>query len=110
MQPFPQGGQGQMGGRYMNAMNIGGYGGHQFARPPASAFRRQYRAYSTAILEIQQGRGYGTGGRANVMYGGKSEHLNRGISASLIADRTLCTVIMPPSALDELSALRSRFE
>ena len=69
-------GQGQIqvpGGRYMNpAMFQAGFGGHAFARPPASAFRRQYRAYSTAILEIQQGRGHLTGGRANVMYGGKS--------------------------------------
>lgn len=60
-----------------------GFGGHAFARPPASAFRRQYRAYSTAILEIQQGRGYAGGGRSNLMYGGK--------------------IVMPPSALDELS-------
>lgn len=50
-----------------------GFGGHAFARPPASAFRRQYRAFSTAILEIQQGRSYG-GGRSNLMYGGKSQH------------------------------------
>lgn len=49
-----------------------GFGGHAFAKPPASAFRRQYRAYSTAILEIQQGRSYG-GGRSNLMFGGKSE-------------------------------------
>ena len=62
-----------MGGRYLNPAAFGaGFGGHAFARPPASAFRRQYRAYSTAILEIQQGRGYQTGGRANLMYGGKS--------------------------------------
>ena len=49
-----------------------GFGGHAFARPPASAFRRQYRAFSTAILESQQGRSFG-GGRSNLMYGGKSE-------------------------------------
>jgi ubiquitin fusion degradation protein 1 len=48
-----------------------GFGGHAFAKPPASAFRRQYRAYSTAILEVQQGRSYG-GGRSNLMFGGKS--------------------------------------
>lgn len=61
------------GGRYLNpAAFQAGFGGHAFARPPASAFRRQYRAYSTAILEIQQGRGDHSGGRANLMYGGKS--------------------------------------
>lgn len=49
-----------------------GFGGHAFARPPANAFRRQYRAYSTAILEVQEGRSYG-GGRSNLMYGGKSK-------------------------------------
>ncbi|KAK4704885.1 ubiquitin fusion degradation protein 1, partial [Phenoliferia sp. Uapishka_3] len=65
-----------------------GFGGHAFARPPASAFRRQYRAYSTAILEVQQGRSYG-GGRANLMYGGK--------------------IVMPPSALDELTQLDIEF-
>ncbi|GAA5847519.1 hypothetical protein JCM3766R1_005341 [Sporobolomyces carnicolor] len=61
-----------------------GFGGHAFARPPASAFRRQYRAYSTAILEVQQGRSY-NGGRQNLMFGGK--------------------IVMPPSALDELTQL-----
>ncbi|GAA5875584.1 hypothetical protein JCM16303_000674 [Sporobolomyces ruberrimus] len=61
-----------------------GFGGHAFAKPPASAFRRQYRAYSTAILEIQQGRSY-SGGRQNLMFGGK--------------------IVMPPSALDELTQL-----
>ncbi|GAA5931850.1 polyubiquitin-binding protein UFD1 [Sporobolomyces koalae] len=61
-----------------------GFGGHAFARPPASAFRRQYRAYSTAILEVQQGRSY-SGGRQNLMFGGK--------------------IVMPPSALEELTQL-----
>ncbi|GAA5822904.1 hypothetical protein JCM11251_004418 [Rhodosporidiobolus azoricus] len=61
-----------------------GFGGHAFARPPASAFRRQYRAYSTAILEVQQGRSY-SGGRSNLMFGGK--------------------IVMPPSALEELTQL-----
>ncbi|GAA6061602.1 hypothetical protein JCM10212_000910 [Sporobolomyces blumeae] len=61
-----------------------GFGGHAFARPPAGAFRRQYRAYSTAILEVQQGRSY-NGGRQNLMFGGK--------------------IVMPPSALDELTQL-----
>ncbi|KAM0754265.1 UFD1-domain-containing protein [Meredithblackwellia eburnea MCA 4105] len=65
-----------------------GFGGHAFARPPASAFRRQYKAYSTAILESQQGRSYG-GGRANLMFGGK--------------------IVMPPSALDELTQLDIEF-
>lgn len=59
-------------GRFLNPGAFqAGFGGHAFARPPASAFRRQYRAYSTAILEVQQGRSY-SGGRANLMYGGKS--------------------------------------
>ncbi|KAG0666585.1 ubiquitin fusion degradation protein [Rhodotorula mucilaginosa] len=61
-----------------------GFGGHAFAKPPASAFRRQYRAYSTAILEVQQGRSYG-GGRSNLMFGGK--------------------IVMPPSALEEITQL-----
>ncbi|GJN88646.1 hypothetical protein Rhopal_001612-T1 [Rhodotorula paludigena] len=60
-------------GRFLNPNAFqAGFGGHAFARPPASAFRRQYRAYSTAILEVQQGRSYG-GGRANLMYGGKTQ-------------------------------------
>jgi len=52
-----------------------GFGGNAFARPPASMFRRGYRAFSTAILEVQQGRGHlgGGSGRSNLMYGGKSE-------------------------------------
>ncbi|GAA5979124.1 hypothetical protein JCM11641_008434 [Rhodosporidiobolus odoratus] len=71
--------------RYLNpAAFQAGFGGHAFARPPASAFRRQYRAYSTAILEIQQGRDPGTG-RSNLMFGGK--------------------IVMPPSALEELTQL-----
>ncbi|GAA5885248.1 hypothetical protein JCM6882_009537 [Rhodosporidiobolus microsporus] len=65
-----------------------GFGGHAFARPPASAFRRQYRAYSTAILEVQQGRSY-SGGRSNLMFGGK--------------------IVMPPSALEELTQLDIEF-
>lgn len=48
-----------------------GFGGHAFARAPAQSFRRQYKAYSTAILEVQEGRSWG-GGRTNLMYGGKS--------------------------------------
>ena len=61
------------GGRYTHPGAFqAGFGGHAFARPPANAFRRQYRAYSTAILEVQEGRSYG-GGRSNLMYGGKSE-------------------------------------
>ncbi|GAA5919788.1 hypothetical protein JCM1841_005861 [Sporobolomyces salmonicolor] len=72
-------------GRYLNPNAFqAGFGGHAFARPPASAFRRQYRAFSTAILEVQQGRTYG-GGRQNLMFGGK--------------------IVMPPSALDELTQL-----
>ncbi|GAA5853707.1 hypothetical protein JCM9279_000283 [Rhodotorula babjevae] len=79
------GGAGGGIGRFLNPGAFqAGFGGHAFARPPASAFRRQYRAYSTAILEVQQGRSY-SGGRANLMYGGK--------------------IVMPPSALDELTQL-----
>jgi len=48
-----------------------GYGGHPTMRPPARAFSKSYKAYSTAILEIKQGRGERTGGRSNVMHGGK---------------------------------------
>ena len=48
-----------------------GYGGHPTMRPPARAFSKTYKAYSTAILEIKQGRGERTGGRSNVMHGGK---------------------------------------
>ncbi|MBW0517779.1 hypothetical protein O181_057494 [Austropuccinia psidii MF-1] len=48
-----------------------GFGGHPLMRPPARAFSKSYRAYSTAILEIKQGRGERTGGRSNVMHGGK---------------------------------------
>ncbi|PLW37812.1 hypothetical protein PCASD_11313 [Puccinia coronata f. sp. avenae] len=48
-----------------------GFGGHPTMRPPARAFSKTYKAYSTAILEIKQGRGERTGGRSNVMHGGK---------------------------------------
>ncbi|GAA5875600.1 hypothetical protein JCM3774_006114 [Rhodotorula dairenensis] len=80
------GGRGMAGiSRFLNpAAFQPGFGGHAFAKPPASAFRRQYRAYSTAILEVQQGRSYG-GGRSNLMFGGK--------------------IVMPPSALDEITQL-----
>jgi hypothetical protein len=51
---------------------LGGYGtGFQ---PSAGVFRRNYNAYSMAILEVQQGRG-GYSGRENAMYGGKSAFL-----------------------------------
>ncbi|GAA5989359.1 hypothetical protein JCM10908_001277 [Rhodotorula pacifica] len=80
------GGRGMPGiARFLNpAAFQPGFGGHAFAKPPASAFRRQYRAYSTAILEVQQGRSY-SGGRSNLMFGGK--------------------IVMPPSALDEITQL-----
>lgn len=80
------GGRGMPGlSRFLNpAAFQPGFGGHAFAKPPASAFRRQYRAYSTAILEVQQGRSYG-GGRSNLMFGGK--------------------IVMPPSALEEITQL-----
>jgi hypothetical protein len=57
----------------MGATQFGGLFGH----PPgfqqsAGAFRRNYTAYSMAILEVQQGRG-GYSVRENAMYGGKSE-------------------------------------
>ncbi|KDE03356.1 hypothetical protein MVLG_06162 [Microbotryum lychnidis-dioicae p1A1 Lamole] len=84
---FPTFGQAarQAMGRFINPNAFqAGFGGHAFARPPASAFRRQYRAYSTAILEVQRGRSYG-GGRSNLMYGGK--------------------ITMPPSALEEITQL-----
>lgn len=51
--------------------SIMGFGGHPSMRPPARAFKKSYKAYSTAILEIKQGRGERTGGRSNVMHGGK---------------------------------------
>lgn len=55
-----------------------GAGGHQGYGPSASAYRQTYRAYSTAILEIQRGRAdgvvYGTSGRDNVNFGGKSTY------------------------------------
>ena len=71
--PVPQPRAPRVPQHYMNPGAFqAGFGGHAFARPPASAFRRQYRAYSTAILEGQQGRTF-NGGRANLMYGGKSE-------------------------------------
>ncbi|POW11469.1 hypothetical protein PSTT_05255 [Puccinia striiformis] len=40
-----------------------GFGGHPSMRPPARAFSKTYKAYSTAILEIKEGRGERTGGR-----------------------------------------------
>ncbi|KAI9603986.1 hypothetical protein H4Q26_003596 [Puccinia striiformis f. sp. tritici PST-130] len=43
-----------------------GFGGHPSMRPPARAFSKTYKAYSTAILEIKEGRGERTGGRSNV--------------------------------------------
>ncbi|KAK4058800.1 ubiquitin fusion degradation protein [Microbotryomycetes sp. JL221] len=61
-----------------------GFGGHAFAHAPAGAFRKSFKAYSTAILEVQEGRSYGAG-RKNLMYGGK--------------------IVMPPSALEELTGL-----
>ncbi|CAH7667469.1 ubiquitin fusion degradation protein UFD1-domain-containing protein [Phakopsora pachyrhizi] len=48
-----------------------GFGNHPMMRVPARAFSTNYRAYSTAILEIKEGRGERTGGRSNVMHGGK---------------------------------------
>ncbi|EGG09771.1 uncharacterized protein MELLADRAFT_74324 [Melampsora larici-populina 98AG31] len=62
-----------------------GFGGHPNMRPPAGAFSKGYRAFSTAILEIKQGRGERTGGRSNVMHGGK--------------------IIMPQDALVELTEM-----
>ncbi|KAM0792358.1 hypothetical protein ACM66B_005038 [Microbotryomycetes sp. NB124-2] len=61
-----------------------GFGGHAFAHAPAGAFRKSFKAYSTAILEVQEGRSFGAG-RKNLMYGGK--------------------IVMPPSALEELTSL-----
>ncbi|KAK4053847.1 ubiquitin fusion degradation protein [Microbotryomycetes sp. JL201] len=61
-----------------------GFGGHAFAHAPAGAFRKSLRAYSAAILEVQEGRSYGLG-RKNFLYGGK--------------------IVMPASALEELAQL-----
>lgn len=57
---------------------FGGFGAHMNAPAPPSAFNHPYRAYSSAIHEIQQGRGNAganviDGGRAQVMFGGQSE-------------------------------------
>lgn len=65
-----------------------GFGGHAFARAPAQSFRRQYKAYSTAILEVQEGRSWG-GGRTNLMYGGKSAYISLSYIPSLPADLAL---------------------
>jgi hypothetical protein len=52
--------------------DIRGFGGHQGVAAPPRAFLKQYKAYSTAILESKEGRG-GLSGRDNVMFGGSSE-------------------------------------
>lgn len=73
-------GRGAFGQMFANALGnagIGGpagmfAGGHPMMRPAASSFKKNYRAYSTAILEIKQGRGDHGGGRSNLHNGGKS--------------------------------------
>jgi ubiquitin fusion degradation protein 1 len=55
----------------------GGWGGHAFGVPSASSFNQTYTAFSTAILEIDQGKGSARhgmagSGRDNVNFGGKS--------------------------------------
>lgn len=72
-----------MGGGFGGAAGFGGMmhaalGGGAAAPAPPSAFNRTYRAYSSAIHEIQQGRGNAgasmmDGGRTQVMFGGQSE-------------------------------------
>jgi len=84
-----------MGGGFGGAAGFGGMmqaamGGHIGAPAPPSAFNRSYRAYSSAIHEIQQGRGNAgasvmDGGRTQVMFGGQ--------------------IMMPPSALRHLTEL-----
>ncbi|GAA94088.1 hypothetical protein E5Q_00735 [Mixia osmundae IAM 14324] len=76
-------------GRVLGGM-MGAGGGHGMGyQASAAAFRQNYRAYSTAVFEIREGRADGTGvhgqGRANLMYGGK--------------------ILMPPEALQMLTDL-----
>ena len=68
----------------MNGPQFGGFAGafgaHMNAPAPPSAFNHAYRAHSAAIFEIQHGRGNAgasviDGGRAQVMFGGQSEHI-----------------------------------
>ena len=64
------------GGMGLGPMNMG-FGGHGHSPAPPSAFNKPYRAYSSAIHEIQQGRGNAgahvtDGGRTQVMFGGQS--------------------------------------
>lgn len=82
---------GMFGGEGMGLgpMNMG-FGGHGHSPAPPSAFNKPYRAYSSAIHEIQQGRGNAgahvtDGGRTQVMFGGQ--------------------IMMPPSALRHLTEL-----
>jgi hypothetical protein len=80
--PFPWAGQQDTGTNPLAAMmgmdatgfrGMGGMLGGMGSgfHPSAGIFRRNYNAYSMAILEVQQGRG-GYSGRENAMYGGKS--------------------------------------
>lgn len=64
--PFP--------GGFANMLaNAAGFGGHAFARPSASAFRMDFKAWSTSIHEAGEGRMERiNGGRQNLMYGGNS--------------------------------------
>lgn len=73
---FGGGGGGTGTGMGFGPMTMG-FGGHGHAPAPPSAFNRPYRAYSSAIHEIQQGRGNAgahvtDGGRTQVMFGGQS--------------------------------------
>jgi len=53
--------------------NFASGGGHPFARPSASLFRSDYKAWSTSIHEAGQGRLERIdGGRQNLMFGGNS--------------------------------------
>ena len=118
-------GQGGAGGAFGHALGglFGAGGGMHGMNPAAGSFRMTYKAFSTAILEIQRGRAdgtvYGASGRDNVNFGGKSAL--RCAAAKCLAPlcRSAATiqlprysrakltrrpVIMPPSALQMLSA------
>lgn len=104
---------GGLGGMFQNVFGagrggLGGAmftGGHPMMRPAASSWKKNYRAYSTAILEIKQGRGDHGGGRANLHNGGKSasHRLNVVLISRLMSVLGVRTVVMPQDALMELT-------
>ena len=78
---FGHGGPGgALGNAFGGLFGGAGAGAHHGMNPAAGSFRMSYRAYSTAILEIQRGRAdgtvYGASGRDNVNFGGKSASAN----------------------------------